>query len=184
MNQLKIILVTFVVLLGAYGFIQSQDKPEFSNDKIGLDVGDQAPELEFWNPDSSKTYKLSELRGKIVLIDFWASWCRPCRMENPNLVEAYNKYKKAKFTNAKGFEIFSVSLDKSRSSWTNAIKQDGLDWQYHVSDLKGWGAKGAKLFQVRSIPSSFLINEDGIIVAKNLRGQKLHLELDKSVRKL
>jgi hypothetical protein len=105
-------------------------------------------------------------------------------MENPNIVAAYNKYKKAKFEGAKGFEVYSLSLDKSRTAWTAAIEKDGLVWKYHTSDLKGWSAEGAKLYQVRSIPSSFLIDSDGIIIAKNVRGQKLHLELDKYVKKL
>ena len=115
-------------------------------------------------------------------MDFWASWCLPCRRENPNVVEAYHKYHKAKFKKAKGFEIFSVSLDNNKDRWVKAIAQDGLEWDYHVSDLKGWQSEAAVIYGVNSIPSQFLINEDGVVIAKNLRGIDLHYELDKLVK--
>lgn len=144
---------------------------------VGLNIGDTAPDLAFESPDG-KVFKLSSLRGKVVLIDFWASWCMPCRRENPNVVNAYKKYSKAKFKDAKGFEIYSVSLDKSKDKWVAAIAQDKLDWKYHVSDLGGWESKPASVYSVRSIPYSFLIDADGTIIAKNLRGPDLHLALD------
>ena len=129
-------------------------------------IGAMAPDLAFENPDG-KIMKLSDLRGKVVLLDFWAAWCRPCRMENPNVVKAYNKF------HDKGFEVYSVSLDRDKASWVKAIKDDGLIWPNHVSDLGYWQSKAAKIYGVNSIPATFLIGRDGRIIAKNLRGAAL-----------
>lgn len=134
-----------------------------------LMVGNEAPEIAQPNPEG-KVLKLSDERGKYVLIDFWASWCRPCRMENPNVVKAYNKYRKA------GFEIFGVSLDKDKNKWVQAIAQDGLTWK-HVSDLRGWNAQPAANYGVTSIPATVLLDQEGKIIAKNLRGQALEAKL-------
>jgi peroxiredoxin len=151
------------------------DKTEVTEVKVGLNVGDEAPQLNFKGPDG-KEVSLSSLRGKVVLIDFWASWCRPCRMENPNVVAAYKKF------NSQGFEIYGVSLDKSQDAWVKAIKQDRLNW-INVSDLGGWNSAGAATYGVRSIPGNFLIDAKGVIIAKNLRGANLHAELQKLVAK-
>jgi peroxiredoxin len=136
----------------------------------GLSIGATAPDIVMNNRDG-KPIKLSDLRGKVVLIDFWASWCGPCRRENPTVVRAYEQFK------GKGFEIFSVSLDSDRSRWLAAIQQDGLVWPNHVSDLAGWQNAAAAAYGISSIPATLLIDRQGQIVATNLRGPALAAKL-------
>ena len=143
----------------------------------GINIGDKALELSYENPNG-ELMSLSELNNKLVLIDFWASWCGPCRRENPNLVDAYRKYHKTKFKDGNGFEIYSLSLDNNKDAWVKAINQDQLFWEYHVSDLGGWQSEGSEKYKIRSIPSNVLINGKGIIIAKNLKGPALHRFLD------
>ena len=148
-----------------------------SNGQTDTQIGDKALELSYDNPNNEKM-SLSELKGKLVLIDFWASWCGPCRRENPNIVDAYRKYHKTKFKGGNGLEIFSLSLDKNKDAWVKAINKDQLFWEYHVSDLGGWQSEGSEKYNVRSIPYNVLINGKGIIIAKNLKGPALHRFLD------
>ena len=132
-------------------------------------VGVEAPDFTQAQPDGTPL-SLSELRGKLVLIDFWASWCGPCRAENPNVVKMYDRFKD------KGFEILGVSLDDNRENWLKAIEDDGLTWK-HVSDLGGWSNTVAKQWAVRSIPHTVLVGADGVILAKNLRGAALEAKV-------
>lgn len=141
------------------------------NQYIGKSSGNIiAPEISLPNPDG-KIMRLSDLKGKVVLVDFWASWCGPCRRENPNVVALYKKY------SSKGFTVFSVSLDSDVEAWKRAIKSDGLIWNTHVSDLKQWETPLTSLYGFNAIPYTVLIDKTGKIVATNLRGSELEAKL-------
>ena len=128
-------------------------------------IGNMAVDIKGLDPDG-KSISLMEIKGKITLIDFWASWCGPCRKENPNVVKLYNKY------HSKGFEILSVSLDEKAESWKAAIMKDGLIW-YHVSDMKGWKSDYAQIYGIQAIPQTVLIDSEGKIIARNVMGNEL-----------
>ncbi|HEC43247.1 MAG TPA: AhpC/TSA family protein [Bacteroides sp.] len=134
-------------------------------------IGEIAPDFIQADPEGNPVQLIS-LRGNYLLIDFWAAWCGPCRRENPNIVAAYQKY------HEKGFDVLGVSLDNSKEDWLKAIQDDNLTWN-HVSDVKGWSNEAAQMYGISSIPSSLLIDPDGKIIAKNLRGEDLHAELEK-----
>lgn len=141
---------------------------DYRNSYIG--IGSTPPDITLPNPDGD-TLRLSSLKGQIVLLDFWAAWCSPCRMENPNIVSNYKKF------HNKGFEIFQVSLDRTKENWTAGIKDDQLgDW-LHVSDLKYWQSSVVSLYNIEGIPASFLLDRDGKVIAKNLRGKALEEKL-------
>ncbi|MGF6846525.1 peroxiredoxin [Chitinophaga sp. W3I9] len=138
-----------------------------------LQIGPGKQAIEFNQPGvDGKIVKLSDYAGKYVLLDFWASWCGPCRAENPNVLKAYNTF------NKKGLEILSVSLDENRAAWLKAVKADKLPW-LQVSDLKGWKNEAGSKYMIQSIPENFLIDPSGKIIAKSLRGEQLYKELEK-----
>lgn len=147
----------------------AQQQQTNSNSSAAVQVGKEAPDFTLDTPEG-EAIALSDLRGNYVLIDFWASWCRPCRMENPNVVRVYNKY------HDKGFEILGVSLDRTKTAWLQAIEKDGLTWK-HVSDLKFWNSAAAQLYGVRGIPYTVLVDPKGNIIAQNLRGASLEAKL-------
>lgn len=139
--------------------------------KKRLIIGAPAPEITM-NTADGKPLSLSSLKGKIVLLDFWASWCSPCRAENPNVVAAYGKYK------SKGFDVFSVSLDKDAGKWKQAVQKDNLAWTNHVCDFNAWQSPVVSLYNFKGIPYNVLIDKKGNIIAKNLRGQDLEKKLE------
>jgi thiol-disulfide isomerase/thioredoxin len=149
--------------------LRSRKRQQEEEEKI-LGIGKVPPEIALPDPQGD-TLRLSSLRGKVVLLDFWASWCSPCRRENPNLVKTYEKYHK------KGFEIFQVSLDRTKEAWMNGIKADHLDQWYHVSDLGYWQSSVVKLYHIQGIPTNYLLDKDGKIIARNLRGEALAAKL-------
>src|SRR6056297_2530906 len=176
MKKNKVVLtIVFVALMAFSASSQTTEA------KKGNSVGDIAYEIKLPNPKGD-TVALSDFRGELVLIDFWAGWCGPCRRENPNVVKAYKEFKDKNFTKGDGFTVYGVSLDKDRSTWLSAIDKDNLTWT-QVSDLKYWKSPYVQKFGVRGIPYNILIDENGKILAKNLRGKRLESTLEKYVMK-
>jgi thiol-disulfide isomerase/thioredoxin len=174
---MKKLLVALLLCCGMTTVLKAQ----YENTTIT--VGGKAPELKFDNPEG-KTLELSKIyKDKLVLLDFWASWCRPCRGASPRLVDLYNRYKDKQFKSAKkGFTVVSVSLDQNKDSWKKAITDDKLEWEYHMSDLGAWDSKAAALYGVQFIPQAFLISTDGKVVGKYNSAEEAEADLQKMLK--
>lgn len=167
------ILILSVALLLIVGTISAQS--------IGLEPGNKSPEIKL-PTIKGDTVALSSLKGKLVLIDFWGTWCAPCVAEQAELAKLYNKYKQSTFTNGKGLEIYGVSLDAKKSNWENFITTNKINW-IQVSDLKFWRSPVAKTYNIQALPFNILMDGNGIIVAKNLHGVDLEKSIAKFLRK-
>ncbi len=174
-SKTLMMLVLIPFFIGFTNFEVKKDHTTFR--PIPPKIGDIAPEISLPSTDGSTIYKLSDLKGKLVLVNFWASLVAPCRFENPNLVSVYQIYKDKSFQTGEGFTIYSVSMDTDMENWKNGIIKDKLGWPYHVSDLQGYDSKVASDYGVKAIPFNYLIDGNGIIIAMNLRG----IELSKAI---
>ncbi len=172
---------TFFAALLLIAGISLTAQAQYGNNFI--QIGQTAPDLAFANPEG-KTLKLSEInKNRVVLLDFWASWCGPCRRANPQLVQFYETYKDKKFKNAKkGFTVVSVSLDQNKEKWVSAIQTDNLYWPWHMSDLGGWSSKAAAAYGVSFIPQAFLIDADGKIIGKYMMAEQAEEDLKKLLK--
>lgn len=148
-----------------------------------IKIGEQAPNLKFASP-SGEMLDLSKIaKDRVVLLDFWASWCRPCRAANPRLVDLYNRYKDIQFKSAKkGFTIVSVSLDQRKEAWIKAIADDKLSWEYHMSDLGGWNSKAAQIYGVQFVPQAFLVGPDGKVLGKYMFAEQAEGDIQKMMK--
>lgn len=186
LRHFGIALITTVIFLSSCGNKPSGNSaeeaaytmpPEIATLPEGTTLGLRAPEIEMPNLEG-KIMRLSSLRGKLVLIDFWASWCNPCRLENPHLVKVYGEYNDASFTKGEGFEIFSVSLDRNEEAWREAVVKDRLDWPYQLGTSEGARTEAAQDYGIQMIPMNFLLDQHGVIIAINLRGDALNEKLE------
>lgn len=167
------VLITLFLTLGVY-----VSHAQYENTTVK--AGQKAPELVYNGPDG-KPVKLSEInKGRVVLLDFWASWCRPCRAANPQVVKLYKEYSNKKFKNAKkGFTIVSVSLDQNKEAWIGAIKADGLEWPNHMSDLGGWQSGAASTYGIQFIPQAFLLGPDGKVIGWYMSAEQAEEDIKK-----
>ncbi len=171
----NILLITLIIFSFAKQSVNAQNAIS-----EGINVGYKAPDIVLPNLNDS-IIKLSGLKGYYVLIDFWASWCGPCRRMNPVMVDLYNTYKAKQFENAKGFIVYSVSLDYNKPAWKKAIINDNLNWPYHVADLKGWDNAAAIKYKVDAIPTNVLIDQNGIILGRGLSEEKIKSILNSKI---
>ncbi|NCA83973.1 MAG: TlpA family protein disulfide reductase [Clostridia bacterium] len=175
----KYFIATTILISGLITF--SLPVPAQTQAATGVEIGNTLPDITLNDLDGNPR-SISQLRGNVVFVDFWASWCRPCRRENPVVVQTYTDYHNKKFKDATGFRIYSISFDKTHDDWSKAVEADGLLWDEQVSDLQGWRSVAAKKYNVRAIPMNFLIDQNGVIIAKNLRGDQLAEHLRKLVK--
>ena len=167
----SLILAAAIVVLSSFSKVSAQS--------AGLEIGNKSPEIALPSVKGD-TIRLSTFKGKIVLIDFWATWCSPCVQEQSDLKRLYIKYKNSKFTNGKGFEIFGVSLDAKKPAWEDFVRKQNIDW-IQVSDLKFWRSPVAKTYNIQELPYNVLIDGNGIIRGKNLHGADLENGIEKYV---